>query len=54
MKLIEVAKEILTWWENAKYETTGDYGEHNVFDSDDKYLFDRLQKAVEGENDGSN
>ncbi len=45
-KLIEVANEVLKWWEEAKYKTTGEYGNYIVFDEDDDVLFDNLQKAV--------
>ena len=52
-KLIEVANEVLKWWENTRYETTGEYGGHNVFDENDCDLFYRLQEAVKETKDES-
>lgn len=29
---------ILEWWKEHEYDTTGDYGEHNVFDSEPSFV----------------
>jgi len=39
MNAKDVLKEVLKWWEDeAQYLTTGDYGEHNVFDDDPEWV----------------
>jgi len=34
----QVAKAILEWWAGARFWTTGDYGEFNVFDEPPKFV----------------
>ena len=46
MELIEAANKVLAWWEDARYKTEGEYGDYNVFDEDDDYIFNVLKEAV--------
>ena len=41
-KLTDIGCKLLAWWEHNQYQTTGDYGEYNVFDDDDDRLFAEL------------
>ncbi len=37
----EALRKALKWWdEEAQYETTGDYGDHNVFDEDPEWVIE--------------
>jgi hypothetical protein len=33
-----LAREVLVWWKEAKFWTTGEYGERNVFDAEPDFV----------------
>lgn len=37
-ELSELTTMILSWWENAQYETTGPWGEYNVYDDEPDFV----------------
>jgi len=37
-RLVSLAECIKTWWEDHKYDACGDYGEHNVYDDEPKFV----------------
>ena len=50
---IELAEEAVAWWEQHQYDTTGPYGEYNVYDSEPGFVTRAREIIVdyeEGEN----
>ena len=34
----ELARSVMSWWEDHKYDTTGDYGEWNVYNAEPEFV----------------
>lgn len=51
-KARELAQSIKDWWEAHKYDTTGDYGEWNVYDEEPDFV--SKAKEILGDWEASN
>ena len=38
VKMAQLVDEVIDWWEEHEYNTTGDYGEINVFDDTPQFV----------------
>lgn len=36
--MYEALKEVMAWWEVHQYDTTGDYGEYNLYDIEPDFV----------------